>query len=705
MRDLRPLLAPTSIAIVGASSRPNTVASRPLTNLQQIGYDGAIYLVNPNRTKIGEIRCYPNLDELPKVPEAVLLVVSSKHVMPMLENCSKLGVKAAIVVSAGFAETGQEGAHAQIRMKELSADTGLIICGPNSLGVINFVDKIPLTFGSVTDMEDAPGGRVGLVSQSGGLLVGLANRAFDAGVNISYGVATGNEADLDLTEALHYLAEKTCSDVLVAVVESIRNGPRFLSLCDRLLELNKPLIVYKIARSETGNAAALSHTGALAGSYEALQSIFQQKGVIEARDLDDLFILAGACRAGRFPKGPGIGVITDSGGAGAIVADRAEDLGLTVPALSDDTVKRLKTFLPPFTTGQVCNPFDATAAISENPTSVGPMSEALINDSAIDGLVVITAGSGEPGKSRFTALLEHAPSTDKPIFGVTLAGSSAALPYETLRSANLPAYHSSGKAVESMAALLHFSRALKRHKAHSKGRTRNNLDTDLQVALNSLSKSPTEYDSKCFLKQCGIPIVDEYLVTSAEDAVHRAEDLGYPVVLKIQSPQIVHKTEVGGIRLNLNDAEAVENAYQFIMRQIKKTVPTADIKGILVSKMLPTPLELIAGIHTDPTFGRLILFGLGGIWVEVFDEVAMRPSPVISEDIVDMIEQLRGVSLLQGARNMPPVKPKAIESLLLTLSDIAMSAGSSLIGVDINPLVPTAEGDLIALDASIHRAD
>ena len=703
MRDLRPLLAPTSIAIVGASSRPHTVAARPLTNLQQVGYSGDVYLINPNSSEIAGVRCYPSLDELPRVPDVALVVLPSKHVMPALESCARLGVGAAVVVSAGFAETGREGAETQARMRKLSREQGLVICGPNSLGVINFVDKIPLTFGSVTDMEHAPAGRVGLVSQSGGLLIGLANRAFDAGVNISYGVATGNEADLDLTEALHYLAEDPHTDVLVAVIESISNGPRFYALCDRLMELKKPLIAYKIARSELGSAAALSHTGALAGSYQALQAVFRQRGVIEASDIDDLFALAGACSAGRLPQGPGIGVITDSGGAGAIVADRADDLGLSVPTLADDTVERLKEFVPPFATGEVSNPFDATAAISENPASVGPMSQAFLDDSAIDGLVVITAGSGEPGKARFTALLEHASSTDKPIFGVTLAGSSAALPYEALRSGNLPAYHSSGKAVESMAALLHFSRARERYQARSGGRERNVLKTDFQETLEGLGEAPTEFDSKCFLKQCGIPVVDEWLSTSAEEAVQHAEILGYPVVLKIQSPQIIHKTEAGGIRLNLGDAKAVESAYAAIMSQVKESTPAADITGILVSQMLSAPLELIAGVHRDPTFGPLILFGLGGIWVEVFDEASMRPAPVTPEDVVDMVEQLRGVSLLRGARNMPVVKPEAIESLLLTLSDIAMAAGDSLTGIDINPLVPTVEGDLVALDASIYR--
>ena len=373
MRDLRPLLAPTSIAIVGASSRLNTVAARPLENLQGIGYSGALYPINPTVQEISGIRCYPNLEELPEVPELALLILPAQHVLPSLGSCAQRGVKAAIVISAGFAETGSEGAQAQARIRELAQESGMVICGPNSLGVLNFVDRIPMTFGSVADMKDWPGGRVGLVSQSGGVLVGLANRAFDAGVNINYAVATGNEADLKLSETIEYLAEDSGTDVIVVIIEAIRNGPRFLSVCDRLLELGKPLIAYKLARSKKGKAAAQSHTGALAGSYPVLQAVFRQRGVIEAGDIADLFALAGACAAGRLPTGPGLGVITESGGAGAIVADRADDLGLTTATIGKDTASRLKEFVPQFAPEQVTNPFDVTSIIAQNPASVGSM--------------------------------------------------------------------------------------------------------------------------------------------------------------------------------------------------------------------------------------------------------------------------------------------------------------------------------------------
>jgi len=667
-----------------------------------MGYTGSIYPINPNAQEIAGVQCYPDLDSLPEAPEFALVVLPVKHVLPSLESCARRGVKAAIVVSAGFAETGEEGARAQERMRALALESGMVICGPNSLGILNFIDRIPLTFGSVVDMEAHPGGDVALVSQSGGLLVGLANRAFDQGVHIGYAVATGNEADLTLTEAIAYMAEEPSISVIVTLIEAVRNGPEFLAVSDRLLEVGKPLIACKMGRSESGSAAARSHTGALAGSYEALQAVFRHRGVIEALDIDDLFPLAATCLSGRFPKQPGIGVITESGGAGAIVADRADDLGLETPALAQVTQEKLKQFLPKFASGEVTNPYDVTAVISENPVVVGPMAEAFFEDPAIGSLVVITAGSGQPGLARIEALAQSVGKTEKPVFGVTLAGTSAKPSFDLLRKEKLPAFYSPGKAVEALAALRQFEQARGRSVARAGIAREPDPKSPVREALEKAGKTPTEFEAKAFLKTCGLTVVEESVAATAEEAVQQASALGFPVALKVLSPQILHKTEVGGICLNLADADQVAQAFQAIMERAGAAAPEAEIRGVLVSRMVPTPLELIAGIHRDPTFGPLILFGLGGIWVEVFDEVSMRPAPITGEDAREMVGQLRAEPLLKGARNMPSVPQENIEGLLLTLSEIAIQCGDRLSGVDINPLVPDSEGNLIVLDAAIY---
>ena len=646
---------------------------------------------------------YASLEDLPEAPELALVILPAKYVIPTLESCAQRGVKAAVVISAGFGEIDEEGTQAQGRMRQLAHQHGMVICGPNSVGIMNFIDRIPLSFGSALDMKDRLGGRLSLVSQSGGMLLGLTNRSFDTGIPMGYAVATGNEADLDLTDTLAYLAEDPHTDVLLAIIESVRNGPGFLKLCDRLLELEKPLIAYKIGRSEKGRAAAFSHTGALAESYPALQAVFRQRGVIEARDIDDLFELAGACLGKRFPEGSGTGVLTGSGGAGAIAADWAHDLGLELPPLASSTIERLRTFIPDYGSDQVGNPYDTTAVVSENPSTLGHMAAAFLEDPGVHGLVAVTVGAGAPGRARVESLAEHTRSNTKPVLGVVLPGSSAAPSRELLMSENIPAFHSPGKALEAMAALRHFWRSRHRRQEKPEGAGQAaGAGEQLERMARSQQEDPIEYQAKRFLAGYGIPVVEESLAGSSVEAIEQAKALGYPVALKIQSPQIQHKTEVGGVQLDLQDDGMVEVAYRQIMEAARQAAPQAEIAGMLVSRMVPGELELIAGVHTDPTFGPLILLGLGGIWVEAFDEVAMRPAPLSREDVREMVGELRGSSLLKGARGLPAVPTETIESILITLSEIAVTSQELLQGIDINPLMVTGTGELLALDASLY---
>ncbi len=703
MRDLRPLLAPRSVAILGASSRPTSVAGRPLANLQQVGYAGAIYPINPQRDEIAGLRSYPNLDALPEVPELALVVLPQAHVLPAVERCAAAGVRAAIMISAGFAEAGPEGVRAQQRMGELARASGMVLCGPNSLGLLNYVDRVPLSFTTASDMLRGPAGRIGFVSQSGGLMTTIANRAWDAGIGVSRAVATGNEADLTAAEVLEHLADDPATDACVLLLEAVRDGPRFLAVCDRLLARGKPLVAYKIGRGAAGSAAAASHTGALAGSYAALQAVFRQRGVIEAQDIEDLFDLAAAASAGRFPEGPGVAIMTSSGGAGAIAADQAEECGLQVVPFGAATVERLRALVPAFGSGAVVNPFDIAVAAIENAAAESQMAAAVLDDPAVDGLVLCTPGVGEPGRQSAAYLAELAPATPKPMLPVVLGGSHGAAAREVLRRARVPVFASPRKAVLALDGLRRFDSARAAHAA-APAPNAAPLEARVRRLLDSLGPRPTEYDAERFLAQVGVPVVEEYVAESADAAVRAAELIGYPVALKVLSPDITHKTEVGGVRLGLADADAVHAAYNEVLARARAAAPRAEIVGALVSGMLPTPLELIAGIHTDPTFGPLVLLGLGGIWVEVFGDVAMRPAPLRADDPAAMLADLRGARLLAGARGLPPVAPAAVERLLHALSDLAVGSAGRLSGVDINPLVSTADGELVALDATLYLA-
>jgi acyl-CoA synthetase (NDP forming) len=699
LRDLRPLLTPASIAIIGASSRPDSLAGRPLAHLQRQRFPGPIYPINPQRTEIAGLPCYPSVEAVPQAPELALIVLPGAHVLPALEGCARLGVRAAVVISSGFAEVDGDGASKQKKMGELAAATDMVICGPNSIGILNFVDNIPLTFAPNSDIGRRQPGRAAFVSQSGGLMASLGNRLFDAAVGLNYAIATGNEADLTLVEALEYLAEEPSTDTLIAIIEEIRDGPRFLALCRRLLHLGKPLIAHKIGRSEVGSAAVRSHTGALAGSYRALQAVFRQFGVIEAPDLDDIIDLAATVAAGHWPRGNNIAIVTSSGGAGAAAADSADDLALRVSPFDAQTQQRLREFLPGFSAGAVQNPFDVTAQAIENPSASAEIARILLADATVDGLVMISPGAAEQGQERAEQLIAATATTDKPFLQVLLSGSVAALMCETLRRAGVPVFHSPAKAMAAITRLRHFVRA--RELASLRQERRAEVRERLLEALAKSGSQSTEYEVKRLLQRFGITVVEERLARSAEEAVSAAEELGYPVVVKVHSPDITHKTEVGGVRLNLTNAKRVREAYSSVLAGAAQSAPRAKLDGVLVSRMVDVRLELIAGFHTDPTFGPLVLFGLGGIWAEALNDVAMRPAPIAQDEVEEMVQELRGAALLRGARGLPGIQPGALQCLLLALSDIAVASAGQLEGIDINPAAVTADGRLIVLDASL----
>jgi acyl-CoA synthetase (NDP forming) len=681
-RDLTPLLRPKSIAIVGASSRAETLAGRPLANLQRQKFAGPIYPVNPGRDEVGGLRCYPDLPSLPETPDLALIVAPNQHVLPALEACVARRIRAAIVISSGFAEVGGEGLRQQQRMRDLARASGMVLCGPNSIGLLNFVDSIPLSFTSSEDMDRRKPGRVALVSQSGGLMTSISNRAFDAGLGLTYGVATGNEADLTATEALEWLAEEGSSGAFMLIIEEIRDGPRFMALGQRLLELGKPIVAYKIGRTDTGGAAARSHTGALAGSYEALQGVFRQLGIIEALDLDDLVDLAGAAAAGRWPAGPNIAVMTGSGGAGAAAADRAEEVGMATPAFGPTSAERLRAFLPAFSSQAVENPFDATAQLIENSSTPAEVARIFLADPDIHSVIAVDPGNGPPGQLRAEGLVPVAQPSRKPVVQVALSGSQSAGMVKVMREANLPVFHSPGKAAEALAGLWRFGRAREVVAARS-----------ARVSLRPLPElpaSPTEHDAKRLLAQFGIPVVEERVAASAEEAVAAAEELGYPVTVKVHSPDILHKTEAGGVRLGLVDAAAVRESFA--------AMPGPEV---LVGRMVGVRLELIAGFHTDATFGPLVVFGLGGTWTETLRDVALRPAPLLSSDVREMASELRAAPLLRGSRGLPAVRMEELERILLAVSEIALAGAGKLGGLDINPLALTADGSLVALDAGL----
>ena len=693
-RDLTPLLAPRSVAVVGASANLDSLAGKPVRYLRDSGLDLRIYPVNPRRDEIGGLRAYPDPTALPEAPDTAIVVVPAPIVVTALEQLAARGARSAIVVSSGFAELGGEGAAAQRRISEIAATSGMTVIGPNTLGVHDYSTGLALSFVWYGRRAVSSEGSVAVVSQSGSGMTSLCDRLLDAGLPLGSALATGNESDLTVIDVLEHLATQQHVRVIAMIVEQLRDGPRFLAACARLHERGVALVLLKAGRTDSGTAVVASHTGALAGSYPALQAVLRQYGVIEARDLDDIPGLVAAALPGKFPAGRRIAMVTSSGGAAALAADRADELGLELPPFPPDVVEELRAMLPSFAAGgEIANPIDLTAQSMERPHAIVDIAELLLARGGVDAVIAATpSGGGAPGATRGERLAAVAAASPRPLMTVVLTGGEATAMRTPLQEAGLPVFGSPGRAVEAIAKLAE-------HAAASPPAPGGRPAPGPQIDLGS---DETEFAALRRLAAEGLPVIEQRVATTPAEAAGAAEALGFPVAVKIHSPDIVHKTEVGGVLLGLTDGDAVRAAFDQVTASAAASAPDARILGVTVAPMVTPVVELIAGLHRDPTFGPMVVLGLGGVWAEVLADISLRAVPVAAAEVPRMVDELRGAALLRGARGRPPVKVEALVDLVTTLSALAERAGPGLQGIDLNPVAVTADGGLLVLDASIH---
>ncbi|MCS5734549.1 acetate--CoA ligase family protein [Herbiconiux daphne] len=700
MRDLTPLLAPRSIAIVGASSTLTALAGKPVAFLRDSGVDVAVYPVNPSRDEIGGYTAYPDPSALPEAPDVGLVLVPAQAVVAAVEALAKRGAKAAVVISSGFGEGDRaEGAAAQARMGEIAREHGMLLLGPNTLGVHDYVRGLPLSFVWYGRKASDPAGTVAVVSQSGSGMTSLSDRLLDAGLPLGYGIATGNEADVTVVDVLEHLAEDDRVKVIAAVFEEVRDGTRFIAVLRRLRELGKPLVALKVGRTESGSAMVKSHTGALAGSYPTLKALLRQYGVIEVTDLDQIPGMVAAALLGHLPTVDGIAVVTNSGGAAAIAADRADELGVPLAQLGELAQGKVRENLPAFAQDQaVGNPIDVTAQSMQRPFSMVDIVDALVEDPAVGGVVHAVPSSGGPAGGQWVdRLADTVHSSPKPVVSVILSGKESDGLRQRLRDRGVPVFSSPAAAVEALQLLRRFGRA---------------VESAAQPAAPAEEREPiplpatiTENSTLQWLSEYGVPVARQLLAATPEAAAEAAEELGYPVAVKISSPQIAHKTEVGGVALGLGDAASVKAAAQQVLASAAAARPDAVLEGVTVSRMVTPVLELISGIHIDPTFGPVVLLGLGGIWAEVLGDVTMRGLPLGPDEAERMVDDLQGAPLLRGARGRTPVDPAALSALVDALARIAVEHDGELGGLDLNPVAVTAEGELVVLDAALFRTE
>ena len=636
------------------------------------GYPGQIYPVNPRHPEIGGLRAYPTLADLPERPDTVWVGVPGADVVPVLEEAARLKVPNAVIMTSGFGETDQLGVVREAELREIAESAGMTVLGPNMLGFVNCWERVPLTFSSAGAVERLVPGALGIASQSGALGGVVANRAFDRLIGVSAMVSTGNEIGVTVSECLEYFAEDERTRAVALVAEGIRDGERFRAAAARLLETGKPLIALKLGRSSTGRRNALTHTGALAGSHEAWRAVARQLGIVEVETFEDLVGIGGfLSRESRVAR-RGVGVVTTSGGASIMLADQLEAHGVPMPRLTASTVEALGRLLPDYARTRD-NPVDVTAGLSE--PLFERVLETLVADPGVDGVVVaLTSGGAERARN----LARVAQAADKPVIACVLGGSVIEGGRVVLDEQAVGCFRSPVSLARALAA----SRAVAEARAEQRRNDGSPRRATARVA------APRGYAELAALaRRAGVPLVAEALVATPAEAARAARRLGFPVAVKVVSPDVAHKTEVRALALGLNTADAVRRAAARILRAVRG----AHVEGLLVQKMV-RGVEVLVGVTRDPSFGPLLVVGAGGVEAELLGDTAGRPLPVSRRDITRMVGEVRTLRRLRGFRGEPPADLPALIRAIAGVARLAEMLGNDLTSLDVNPLMVCERG-------------
>ena len=690
---LRPLVAPRSIAVIGASDDPKRIGGRPLGYMIRAGFSGPLWPVNPRRDTVQGLPAFAGVDALPDAPEACIVAVPAPVVPDTLEACAAKGAKAAVVFSSGFAEMGEEGATLQSRIRAIARAGGMRVLGPNCLGIFNARCDWMATFSSSVDHELPKPGPVSIASQSGAYGSHVFHLMRQRGIETGIWITTGNEADVDVADAVAYLVRDEDTKVIVAYAEGIRDGEAMRAALADAAAARKPVIFMKVGRSAIGAAAAASHTAALAGSDRVYDALFAQYGVIRVDTTDQMLDTAYAAARGRFPNGDRLGIMTISGGVGVQMADAAEDLGLQVPPMPEAAQKTLKELLP---YAAVRNPVDITAQAFNDLSLITTNMRMMLDEGGYD---VVVAFFTMIAASRFIAddLIKTLEETrerfpDKSIILSLIAPPEIVRHYE---NGGYPVYEDPTRAVTAAAALMRFGRFF--------GRPSELPPPALPAGAPPVpADALAEHHATDLLEAWGVPFVGRRLAVSADEARAAATALAGRLVLKIASPDILHKTEIGGVIVGVEGADEAVEAYATLMARAADKMPDARIDGVLVAAMAPDGVEAVIGVQNDPTFGPVVMVGLGGVLIEVLEDVAFRLAPFGVDEARRMIAELKGAKLFEGVRGAPPADVDALAELLATISVFAASEAARIESVDLNPVrvLPKGQG-VVALDALI----
>jgi acetyl coenzyme A synthetase (ADP forming)-like protein len=686
---------PSSVAVVGASQNPSKIGYEILNNIVKYDYGGSVYPINPKAKEILGLKAYPDLTSVPSKIDLAVIALPAPAVMDVLKQCGKKGIDSIIVISAGFKETGPEGARLEEELAIQAKELGIRVVGPNCLGIIDTTSSLNASFAAGMPLP----GHIGFFSQSGALCVAILDWALGENVGFSRFVSVGNKMDISETEVMISMGKDENTRVILGYLESIEDGPRFMNAA-REVSQTKPIIIIKSGTTGAGAKAASSHTGALAGSDHAYRAAFKQSGIIRAESMQSLFSYAMAFASQPLPKGPSLAIITNSGGPGILAADACDRSSLHLTPIRKETADRLREFLP--ATASVYNPIDiigdATLERYEKTLDV------VLKDEMLHSVLILFAPTAAADAEAVAmSIVSLTKDTDKPIITAFMGGKGVRGARKIFQDHNIPTYEYPDDAISALDAMLSYRRW--REKPARQYQRFEADTTRVREVFASIVKQHRhdliENEAREILKAYGFRLPANRIARTTNEAVSAASEIGYPVVMKIASPDILHKSDMGGVRVGVEDEAMLEEAFFDITSKIQLRQPEARILGVMVQEMIPQGREVILGITRDIQFGPMIMFGLGGIYVEVLKDVAFRIAPLSVESADAMIREIRSFPLLRGVRGEAPADIKGIRDALLRLSQMAVDF-PEIIEADVNPLLVCPEGQgAVAVDARI----
>jgi acetate---CoA ligase (ADP-forming) len=687
------LFAPRSVAIIGASSDQRRFGGRPIQYLLDGGFEGGIYPVNPAREEIQGLRAYPLISAIEGNVDCAILAISAEATLETLEACIAKGVRSAILYGAGFSEMGDEGRALQDRVLGMARDAGLRLLGPNCMGLFNAHARFYATFASALEEGVGTPGNIAVASQSGGYGGYLLKHLMMRGLGLSQWITTGNEADIDVGEALFWMAKRPENEILLGYIEGVKSADNLIAALEKAKALGKPVIMMKVGRTIEGSKAAASHTASLTGEDAVYDALFEKYGVYRPRTTDEMLDLVSALSLKRPIRGDRIGVISISGGVGVQIADFISDAGMQMGELSDEAQTALRALVPACSPH---NPIDMTGLMTTNHDIMEKTLDIVLGAKAFDATLIFLGITGVApsmaGPLKQAISNAYARHPDQLLSVAITAPAAMVREYEAL---GILTTEDPSRAVAALGALNWFRKSLTtpRDGPVALGR---------EVALPSSGKF-NEAEAKALLAQIGIPSPSEILVTTAEDGANQAKAIGLPVAVKLVSADVLHKTEVGGVVLNLTTSAQVEAAIRAMQSSIATLRPDAAIDGYLISQMITEGVETIVGVHRDPAFGPVVTFGLGGVLVELLKDTVCALAPVNLAEARGMISKIKSAPLLTGYRGGLAHDVEALAVTIVTVSEFAARHKDRLRSLEINPLrILPGSGGVIALDAVIE---